>query len=126
MDQGPWQLAKAQPEAVLWPDWKGKILHARRRVVLGAELLQIGDEDAASEEFLYALSHLARALLLRANVFPLSRGEVVGQVVGIGYPDLGELMVSLTLDGGENGTLRRAQLYAGKLLKYLDREAYAT
>lgn len=47
-----------------------------------------GDEDAADEVRIGALRQLARARLLRAGVFPLSRPELPEQLVQIGELDL--------------------------------------
>ena len=63
-----------------WPDWCPKVAHARKRLHLALEMLEIGDIDAAAEELLLAASHVARAVLLRAHTFPLSRPELPGQL----------------------------------------------
>lgn len=123
-DQGLWRMIEARPESKQWPDWREKVPLAARRLLLGAELLRIGDVEAASEELLYALSHVARGLLLRADVFPLSRMELAGQVVDLGYPELGRLIMDLIHDGTGNGVARRAQLYARKLLSEMDAQGY--
>ena len=46
----------------------------------GKELLLAGDEDAAREQYLTMLTHYARALLLKANVYPISRPELPDQL----------------------------------------------
>ncbi len=63
-----------------WPDWRRKIAHAGTRLRTGRELLRAGDHRAATEEFRHCAAHLARALLLRAGAFPLSRPELADQV----------------------------------------------
>lgn len=46
-------------------------------------VLKTGDVDAAWEEYLFAASNLARAQLLKALVFPLSRAELPQQLQSI-------------------------------------------
>ncbi len=53
-----------------WPDWRVKVKHARKRQSMARAMLDIGDHDAAEEEYLMAEAHIARALLLRSGVFP--------------------------------------------------------
>ena len=81
-----------------WPDWRAKVEHARKRMRMASELLDTGDVDAASEEFLFAASHLARATLLRHGVFPLSRPELPSQI-DAADPGLARLLQRLI--GGE-------------------------
>jgi hypothetical protein len=63
---------------------------ADRRAVKAEEILRdlrdIGDNDAAVEQLVTALSHRARAALLRARVFPASRPELPEQLRQIGEP----------------------------------------
>ena len=66
-----------------WPDWRAKTQHASKRMKIASEMLAIGDIDAASEELLFAASHIARATLLRGGVFPLSRPEMPSQLEDI-------------------------------------------
>ena len=91
-----------------WPDWRAKVEHARKRMRMASELLDTGDVDAASEEFLFAASHVARATLLRHGVFPLSRPELPSQVDSAD-PDLARLLEMLI--GGEidSGDLRTVE-----------------
>lgn len=63
-----------------WPDWCPKVDHARKRLHLALELLKTGDVDAAAEVLLLAASHVARAVLLKARKFPLSRPELPNQL----------------------------------------------
>jgi|1185.fasta_scaffold483601_2 hypothetical protein len=53
-----------------------------------AGLRAAGDPDAADEMRLLALTQRARARLLRANVYPLSRPEIPAQLLSIGKLDL--------------------------------------
>lgn len=48
------------------------------------QMLEVGDFDAAVEIQISMLTHLARALLGGAGVFPKSRPELAGQLCGIG------------------------------------------
>ena len=91
-----------------WPDWRAKVEHARKRMRMASELLDTGDVDAASEEFLFAASHVARATLLRHGVFPLSRPELPSQVDSAD-PALARLLDMLI--GGEidSGDLRTVE-----------------
>lgn len=77
--------------------WKDKIPFpsadvAEARAVAAERLFndlhEMGDSDAAIEQFLTALTHRGRAALLRANVFPASRPELPEQLRGIGESDL--------------------------------------
>ncbi len=75
-----------------WPDWRLKVNHARKRQSLARELLDIGDHDAAEEEYLMAAAHIARALLLRAGIFPLSRPEMPAQLREAGMAENAEVL----------------------------------
>ena len=77
-----------------WPDWRPKVNHARKRLSIALELLGVGDVEAASEELMFAVSHIARAILLKQGVFPLSRPELPEQLMDIA-PDLGRLLERL-------------------------------
>jgi hypothetical protein len=57
---------------------------AERADHLYADLLRIGDVDAAQEQFLVALTERARATLIREHIFPASRPELPGQLRKIG------------------------------------------
>jgi|GEM_PF-2263816 len=124
-DGGPWARILRSTEAAAWPKWQAKIPHAARRLFMANALLKMGDADAAAEETLYALCHVARALLLRRGVFPLSRPELAEQVSTLGYSRLAELHEELRRP---NPTplikIRLAQRYSKKLLLNLDREVY--
>ena len=68
---------------------------------LSMELREAGDEDAADELQLSSLTHISRAELSRAHVFPKSRPELVGQLHEIGQH---------TLAGQLSGALERRQI----------------
>ena len=82
-DPGGWWAAHAAAEIENphWPNWRPKVEHARKRIRMAFELLEVGDVDAASEELLFAASHVARAVLLKQGVFPplASRAAVAAQ-----------------------------------------------
>src|SRR5207249_10733516 len=50
---------------------------------LSQELSEMGDEDAAQEQCLVALTQEARAHLIRRGVYPASRPELPGQLRAI-------------------------------------------
>jgi predicted nucleotidyltransferase len=83
-----------------WPDSDAKRAQARKRLVHATELLEMDDASAAQEELLYGISHLARASLLEAGVYPLSRPEMGGQLLKVGAHELAKLLdrVRLTQD----------------------------
>ena len=70
----------AEHENPHWPDWRPKADHARKRISMSGQLLDVGDVDAASEELMFAASHVARAVLLKHGRFPLSRMELTSQL----------------------------------------------
>ena len=98
-DPGGWwaEHAAAEIENPHWPDWRPKLKYARKRIRMASELLEVGDVDAATEELLFAASHVARAVLLKQDVFPLSRPELPSQLEGVD-PELAGL-VSRLIDG---------------------------
>ena len=125
VDPGIWTTITTGPEATVWPDWKLKIAHAARRLILASQLIQVGDLTAASEEALYASTHTARAILLRAAVFPLSRPEMVEQLKTTGHPSLAKLLRQLLDEEEDRRFLCRTLGYLKRLLIELDRAAYA-
>ncbi len=80
-----------------WPNADMKRQQAVRRLARATELLEMNDLDAAQEELLYAASHLARARLLSAGVFPLSRPELAMQLRTVGGEQAADLLDSLDL-----------------------------
>lgn len=119
-----WDRVSSSKEGLRWPDWHSKVAHAARRLVLAAALIEMDDEDAAAEEMLYAVSHLARAVLLREHVFPLSRSELAEQVEGLGYSRLCKLLEKLNNDTVAGSEIRLAQFYVKRLLYLLDTDTY--
>jgi predicted nucleotidyltransferase len=123
-DSGDWAQIREAPEASIWPDWQRKIGHAVRRLLFASALLQTGDGEASAEEMLYAVGHTVRAILLRSQVFPLSRAELVQQARDAGFPHLSAVFKRLLYDPPSGSFLRQAEAYCKRLLCYLDRAAY--
>jgi len=59
---------------------------------LYAELNEMGDEDAAQEQRLVALTQAARAKLIRHRVYPAARSELPEQLRGINETTLAEML----------------------------------
>ncbi len=71
-------------EHQLWPNAERKRDHAIRSLELADRFVATGDEDGALGQVRAALSLAARARLLSAGVFPLSRAELPAQLHEIG------------------------------------------
>jgi hypothetical protein len=71
---------------------------ARERAAIAAEnlksLLKVGDSDAALEQVVTLLTHVGRAVLIEAGVYPASRPELPSQLSAIGHPVLAKLLTS--------------------------------
>jgi len=119
-----WRMLCSEEVAGTWPSWQRKVSHALRRLMLAYDLLRDGDEEAATEEMLFALSHAGRALLLRAGEFPLSRPELPEQLARLGYPQLSELLKKLLASSTTRRDLEMGVRYAKKVLTFLDTDAY--
>lgn len=59
---------------------------------LYAELNEMGDEDAAQEQRLVALTQEARAKLIRQGVYPAARSELPDQLRGVNETVLAEML----------------------------------
>jgi uncharacterized protein (UPF0332 family) len=119
-----WLRIVGSSDANTWPDWRKKVPHAARRLTLAATLLDTGDVAAAAEEMLYAVSHAARAMLLKNGAFPLSRPEIIGQLREAGKDRLAELLQELSYEEPTVAMLRRALRYIKRLLVHMDRPTY--
>ena len=105
-----------------WPNVHRKFTQAGRSVDLARRFVATGDEDGALVQVRTALLLAARARLLRAGVFPLSRAELPSQLRDVGlagpadaleatiheWPSLEELVVGveqaeLLLGGARDG-----------------------
>lgn len=96
-----------------WPDWRPKADYAKKRINIAGQLLDTGDVDAASEEMMFAASHVARAVLLQHGQFPLSRMELASQL-GNKAPELAALLDRLISGDMNSDGLRSGE----KLLNY--------
>jgi hypothetical protein len=71
---------------------------ARERAAIAAKnvktLLRIGDSDAALEQIVTLLTHVGRAILIEAGVYPASRPELPSQLSAIGCPVLAKLLTN--------------------------------
>ena len=119
-----WNRIVQSSEAEVWPEWRNKVEHAARRLLLADELMKLGDTGAAAEELSYAVSHVARGLLLRAGEFPLSRAEMISQLRDAGYAHLSEILMDFTFGKESEQTIRQALLYVKKLLVHMDKERF--
>ena len=123
-DAGIWREITGSVEAQTWPDWRKKILHATRRLVLAKTLLATGDIDAASEEVLYAASHAARAVLLKSKVFPLARAELVSQTRNIGHERLAQMLETFLFGAPDENAVQSGMQYLKKLFVDLDESEF--
>ena len=116
-DPDGWWAEQAEAELRVphWPDWRAKTEHAGKRMRTASEMLDMGDVDAASEELLFAASHVARATLLKQGVFPLSRPEMPSQLAAT-HPGLARLLERLIGEDVDADGLRSAlALLEGRL-----------
>jgi HEPN domain-containing protein len=120
----PWLDIVSSPDAGTWPDWHKKIRHAARRLMLAATVLETGDVEAAAEESLYAVSHTARAILLKEGVFPLSRPEIISQLREANHENLARVLQKLSYEAPTKAALNRALLYVKRILVSMDRPLY--
>ena len=124
-DNGLWSEILNRPESKIWPAWQKKVVHGARRLFLASKLIETGDLDAATEEMLYAVGHIARGLLLKAEVFPLSRPELEDQVEALGYPHIASIHRDLRTNPDKDlRFLLRCQAYSKRLLVRLSADDY--
>jgi hypothetical protein len=116
-----WEKLRAEllPTAP-WPDPKVKLEQARRRFRVANALFEMGDLDSAGEEARFALSHLARFVLLGRGVFPLSRPELPVQLRAVGDPALASALEAL--NGSDSPS--RAELIAA--VELMERRLHGT
>jgi HEPN domain-containing protein len=120
----PWLDIVSSADAAIWPDWHEKVRHAARRVTLAATLLETGDIAAAAEEMLYAVSHTARAILLKNGIFPLSRPEIISQLREANHERLAKVLQDLSYEAPNSAALNRDWRYVKRLLVFLDGPLY--
>jgi predicted nucleotidyltransferase len=86
-----------------------------------AKVFELGDFDAAEEQALSYATHLARAELLRQNVYPASRPELLGQLRDIGAnesADVLEKLLDRTIDHSTQiSTLLKIRSLSGGLTR---------
>jgi len=73
---------------------------------------------------LYAVSHTARAILLEARIFPLSRPEIISQLREANHERLARILEDLSYQEPTKAALNRDLLYVKRLLVFVDRPAY--
>lgn len=117
---GWWHQVLADKGCQVWPDWRLKVKHARKRQSIASRVLADGDRDAAEEEYLMLAAHVARALLLRAHVFPLSRPEMPAQLVEIGFPEEARLLDRLINGTKDFDKLRQIAAFSEQRLNELE------
>lgn len=82
--EGVWSnIAKRVKPQVPMPSSVTALERARGARIIVQDLVKVGDEDAAREQFVTMLTHLARAALIQAGVYPKSRPELPDQLRGI-------------------------------------------
>ncbi len=108
----------AELDSPHWPDWRPKANYATKRIKVSRELLDIGDVDAASEEMMFAASHVARAVLLKHGKFPLSRMEMPAQLRSVS-PELSELLAGLIEGNFNPDALRSTEEFLARQLDLL-------
>ncbi len=84
------QLQADRANQLLLPSVEESRERAQKAERLYKELSAVGDTCAASELHLSMLTHLSRAALSSAGVFPRSRPELAGQLRTIGESDLAD------------------------------------
>lgn len=63
---------------------------SKKAWTLFEDLMEIGDVDAALEQYVTYLTHRARITLIRQNIYPASRPELPGQLRAIGIHSLAQ------------------------------------
>lgn len=86
--------SRALVEERLWPDPARKRARLPAHRLHAERLIAAGDEDAAQEQLRAALTSAARAVLLNAGVFPLSRNELPDQLRSVGAAALADALQS--------------------------------
>jgi hypothetical protein len=80
-----------------WPDVSRKRAHAEKSLALARRFVEAEDQDGAVEQVRTALSLSARAYLLSAGVFPLSRAELPSQLRASGQAAAGDALEATIL-----------------------------
>ncbi len=94
-DDGPFRGAmQKMSSGNLWPTADQKLSRLPGHIEMARRLVDMGDRDAAQDQVRATLTSLARALLLRANVFPRARSELPAQLEGIGAGELSSWLLA--------------------------------
>ena len=119
-DPGGWwaKQVAAERDNPHWPDWRPKADYARKRIAISMDLLDVGDLEAASEEMMFAASHVARAVLLKHGRFPLSRLELPSQLEGIS-PELAITLSCLISGDVDSDALRSGEALLNRQINQL-------
>jgi hypothetical protein len=83
-------LAEKWSDHLPFPSPEPSEILALRFERFAAQLVSAGDFDAALEQIIGMLTHMGRASLIRARVYPASRPELPAQLRGIGEHQLAE------------------------------------
>lgn len=83
-------MSKRLRTALPWPDSRIARERAEKARVLLDYAVEVGDGDAAAEQLVTYLTHLARSVLLDRQVFPASRPELPSQLRGAGEDELAD------------------------------------
>ncbi|MDP2920250.1 MAG: hypothetical protein Q8O43_08545 [Dehalococcoidia bacterium] len=118
---GWWKNLLQDREYTKWPDWRKKVKHARKRLSIAATLLAEGDHAAAEEEYLMAAAHIARALLFKACVFPLSRPEMPAQLREINLTEDAQVLDKLISGTSTLGELKELAESVENRLEQMER-----
>ena len=109
-DESHWrEEVQRDPALDDWPDWRRKRDQARERLRFATPLRESGDLEHAREELLLAVRHLARAILLKERVFPLSQPELPAQLREIDQSKIAGLLDSLIDDDAREAALEEAE-----------------
>ena len=111
------RAAQVMTEHRPWPDVDRKIRHAAKSVDLARRFVETADEDGALEQVRTALSLAARARLLSAGTFPLSRAELPEQLDALGFQEAGDalrtiIFASVSLEALADAVVRCEELLA--------------
>ncbi len=106
-------MAERQP----WPDVERKRSHAAKSLELAHRFVGTGDEDGALVQVRTALSLAARARLLSAGVFPLSRAELPAQLRELGLAAGAHALASTIYDSPSLSELADAARRGERLLE---------
>jgi hypothetical protein len=104
-------------ERRLWPDVDRKMQRARKSLDIAGRFVETGDEDGALVQVRTALSLAARARLLSAGVFPLSRAELPAQLELLGLRDVAKALTATIYDVPTLGALRQGVLDGEEMLR---------